>query len=168
MKYIVTCLLISLCLSSFAQRLFLHNIPSGNYRSYDIGDKINLILFDSTDNIQGKITALNKDEIVINDTSVVKLSQVAGILEYKGGVKVGRVLLVVLGSYLMVTGVIYTIAGIAVTTIEPQIGAVVMVIGAGMGVGGYVIVKKQSKKMKAGNIKVTNIDQVEHRLFIEN
>lgn len=168
MKYIITFLLICSCFASFAQRLFLHHIPSGNYQSYDLGDKINLILFDSSTNIVGQITALTKDEIVINDTSVVKLSQVAGILTYRGGAKVGRVLLVVLGSYLIVSGVINTIVGLAVIPIEPQLGIAVVVVGAGMGVGGYAIVKKQSQKMKERGISVKNIDQAEYRLFIEN
>ncbi len=168
MKYVITSLLICVCLTSFGQRLFLHHQPSGNYQSYDLGDKINLILFDSTHNIEGKITALRGDEIVVNDTSVVKISQIAGILEYKGGAKIGRVLLVIVGSYLVIVGTVYFIAGIVLLPSEPQFGVVGIVLGAGIGVGGFAIIKKQFKKMKSGNIKVKNIDNREYRLFIEN
>lgn len=167
MKYYFTFLCFVITFSSFSQRLYLHDIENGNYKSYDIGEKIDLILFDSIKNVKGTITGFQADGIVLNDTSIVKLSQIAGVLKHTGKYTVGRVLLIVLGSYMMVTGLIYGIAGVSLIALKEPFGGIMIGVGAVLGIGGLAVVNKQVKKARGSDTLLKNNDNITYRLFVE-
>lgn len=167
---IATIFMLSVQLS--AQRLFVQDIVNGNYKSFDVGDKVELILLDSIKNVSGKITALQLDALVLNDTVLIKLSQIVGLVKNASaggsGFSVGKVLLIVLGSYMMVVGTIYVITGAALVAYdEPQLGVVIFAAGAGIGVGGYAIVKRQLKRARSKTPVFILNDNIHYRLFIE-
>jgi hypothetical protein len=159
-----------LCSIGFAQRLYLHDIQDGNFKSFDVGDKISFQLFDSTQVIDGKITSFTANGFYINDSLKVEISQVASLLVQNrkgstGPVSALRVLAVIGGSVLCIYGVGFVIGGIGVLLFESTVGLVVVVIGAAMITGGIAIIaKKQNRK---SGFKEKMIDNKQYRLLIE-
>jgi len=157
--------LLAFCFTVHAQKLYLHNIPNGNYKSFSKGDKIEIVVLDSTDSTKGVITAINENKIYLNNSSEgVDLNRVATvILSKKSSFK--RVALSALGGYIILQGTYLVIGGAIIAAFEPLLGVPLVVLGAGIGVGGFAIIKKQSRTKNQLNIAA--IDNLNNRLFIE-
>jgi hypothetical protein len=171
MKYLLFVLVCMLCAIAHAQRLYVNDIDNGSYRSYDIGDKIEFTVSDSASVFSGVITSLQHDGFTLNDSVKVKIAQITALVKPGGGkYSVGRVLLIILGSYLLLSGTVYTIAGAALVALPMRaesVGVVVLLLGAGMAGGGYAIIHKQVKKARSKTIIRQPMDNIHYRLFIE-
>jgi hypothetical protein len=171
MKYIgLFCVGLLSSLAGFGQKLIVNDIPNGNYQSYEVGDDISFLLTGDSTSYKGTITSFQKNGFTLNDTFPVQLPQIIALTKSGGGTYgVGRVLLIVLGSYMILSGSIYTIAGLAVATETgyAPLGAVIAVVGAGIGVGGYAIINSQVKRAKQRSVVSKNIDNVNYKIFIE-
>lgn len=169
MKYLV-CLSLSILLGTklLAQKLYVNDIPDGNYTSYDIGDEIEFSLKNDSASYRGTITAFQKDGFTLNDTFQVQLSHINALLKKGGGTYgVGRVLLIVLGSYMVLNGSAYVILGVVAAMYVPPLGIGIALLGAALGGGGYAIINHQVKKAKQRSIIHKSIDNIQYRLFIE-
>lgn len=167
MKYILTCIAFAICLSVSAQKLYLHDMQSGNYKSYDIGDKIEFIIKDQEGSVNGVITSFQKDGFTLNDSIKVKLSEIAALAKAGASYTVGRVLMIILGGYVMFIGVVYTVVGVVFTIYSPPAGIIIAAFSAGIGYGGYSIIKRQVQKARTKTIERQEIDNVHYRLIIE-
>ncbi|MES2778394.1 MAG: hypothetical protein V4651_00720 [Bacteroidota bacterium] len=169
MKQILLILMLIVSASVHAQKLYLNDIQNGSYNSYDIGDDIELMLKDdSMRTYKGSITSFQRDGFTLNDTLKVKLANIFAVTKAGGGsYTVGRVLLMILGSYMILTGAVYAISGLVIAVVYPPLGVVVAIIGAGIGVGGYAIVSHQVKKAKDKKILIKRIDNIDYRLLLE-
>lgn len=169
MKHVII-LWMSMMLSTtlLAQKLYVNDIPNGNYTSYDIGDEIEFALKNDSVSYKGIITAFQKDGFTLNDTFQVHLSSINALLKKGGGTYgVGRVLLMVLGSYMILSGAGYVILGVVAATYITPLGVAIALVGAGLGAGGYAIINHQVKKSKQRTITHKSIDNIQYRLFIE-
>lgn len=164
-RYLLLYLLICSCAQLSAQRLYLHDVYNGNFRSYDLGDEIEVMLFNATDIVKGKIVGFTSNGFYLNDTThIIHLNEVASIVSTrKSGF--ARVVSGVAGGVLVFWGTIYVIGGVVLIWEEPTAGAGVVLIGAIMGTGGYLLIDKVANKKNA--VKIKTIDQVNLRLFIE-
>lgn len=169
MKYLFTFFTVLFFLSVSAQKLYLHDIESGNYKSYYQGDKIEFMTKDSAKVLKGTITSFQNDGFILNDTQQIKLSQIAALVKdgRGGGYTVGSALLIILGSYILLNGAIYTGAGIVVAMVYPEVGVPVAILSAAIGYGGYAIINRQVKKSKTRVMLRKDIDNIHYRLYIE-
>ncbi|MES2560010.1 MAG: hypothetical protein V4590_09735 [Bacteroidota bacterium] len=168
MKYVFIFLTFLFCVSVHAQRLYLHDMENGNYKSYDIGDNIKLTMKGSDGIIEGTITSFQKDGFKLNDSLSIKISEIAALVKPGGGTyTVGRVLLIILGSYMVLTGTAYVIGGLFLTIEYPPAGIAIAIIGAGMGFGGYAIINRQIQKARNKSVVRQEMDNVHYRLYIE-
>lgn len=149
----------------FAQRLYVHDIQNGNYQSYEKNSRIVLYMLDSSAVTRGTITNVYNNAISLSGDRHIEISQIASILPPDKAKPVKRFLGVVGGILLVTTGTIYFIAGAATLKDDPAVGAVAMVMSAGLFTGG-VFLLKHSKKAKQ-QVKQQVIDNVNYRIFIE-
>lgn len=149
----------------FAQRLYVHDLKDGNYRSYEAGGKIVLFMLDSSQATHGTIAKLDSSGFYLKDGTYVRLNQIASIIPPDKAKSIVRVLAVIGGVLLMVGGTINFIAGASGLKEEPVLGAAVMVGSVGMFAGG-VWVMRHSKKVKK-QIKQELIDNIHYSAFIE-
>lgn len=171
MKYLFVVLVCVFCAAAHAQRLYLNDIENGNYKSYDIGDHIEFTMTDSSRVVSGVISSFQRDGFTLNDTLKVKISQIATLVKPGGGnYTVGRVLLIVLGSYLLLSGVTYAIVGVAFLAAPSNlapVGVIALLFGAGMGAGGYAIINNQVKKARNKTTIRQPLDGIHYRLLVE-
>jgi hypothetical protein len=166
MKPVILCLLLICSSPIFAQRLYLHDMFNGNYKSYDVGSKIELTLLDSTKKIEGRITTIDNNYFYVNDSIKVAIKQVASVIVGRNSGKAKRVLRIIGGSIMVIYGVPLTISGAAIIAVEePVIGMAVLLIGSALTTGGIMIIVKQGKTMNHVTQRI--IDGENYRLFIE-
>jgi hypothetical protein len=158
-------LLLLNCTLLCAQRLYVHDIFNGNYRSYDIGDQIELVLLDSSKTIKAEITGLASDRLYLKDSGIVMLQQIAGVIERKSRVNPARILGFGAAYSLSFIGGLYAIGGIILVKTDPEIGVVSLGVGGIMLGGGVLLLKKLNKK--GGLINQMTIDDTTHRIFVE-
>lgn len=149
----------------FGQRLYLHEIPNGNYLSYEVGSTIVLYMINSDSKIQGVITKLDKDVLHLQDGSNIPIDQIATILPPDRTKSIKRFISVTVGTILVVTGTLYFIAGAAALTEDPLLGVVAMATSAGVFIGGRYILQKS--KIAHQQVKQAIIDNINYRVFIE-
>lgn len=149
----------------FAQRVYVHEIKNGNYRSYEKGSRIVLYLLDSSTKISGTVSKIEQDGFYLQDGTYIPVNQIASILPPNTTKSLKRFVSVVGGSILLFTGTIYFIAGAAGLKDEPVLGAGIMVASAGIFVGGMYILRKS--KITHKQVPQCIIDNITYRVFIE-
>ncbi len=152
--------------SVIAQRLYLHDMFNGNYRSYDAGDEIEIMLLDSANYTKGEITGMTATGIYLSTDQqhLIQLNQIATVVTKRRGVFV-RVVSGIAGAGILVVGTIYTIGGLISIAEEPALGAGVAIIGGIMATGGYLLIDKVARPKNVH--KALNVDNINYRLFIE-
>lgn len=168
MKYILTLLAFLICMSVNAQKMYLHEIESGNYKSFETGDKIEFMMKNHEGIVNGVITSFQKDGFTLNDTMKVKVSDVTALVKEGGGTyTLGRVLLIIVGGYILFVGTVYTVAGLVFIAIYPPVGIVGAILGASIGYGGYAIIKHQVRRSRNRTMTRKETDNIHYRLIIE-
>lgn len=169
MKYILLFFTLIIYTSMHAQLLYLHDIDSVKYNACNIGEKIELMLKDIPGTKKGIITSVQTDGLTLNDTLKVKLSDVTALVkDGNGGYTGERVHTIVIGSYLLYLGTFNFMLGTYLLTLPFKEGAgmVFILLGGGLGVGGYRVIKKQVKKAR-NKTTIQLIDNIHYRLIIK-
>lgn len=165
MKRVTLLLFICFSIQVSAQKLFLHDILNANYKSYNTGSKIQVVIKGNTAVLNGKIVELTKDSIYFdNYPTGVSVNQIVAVLYKKNGV-VKTILLNGAAGVLTFVGGLYALGGLIILETEPTVGAVALVFGGGLFTSGMLIfshLKKNKNKLQE-----KPIDQVQFRLFIE-
>jgi hypothetical protein len=149
----------------FGQRLYLHDIPNGNYTSYEVGSSIVLFMLDSSTKTQGTIVKFDKNALYLKDGTYIPIERIASILPPNNTRAIKRIVSVLAGGFLVFAGTIYFIAGAATLAEDPMLGAIVMATSTGVFIGGRYILRR-SKTAHQQVLQII-IDNINYRVFIE-
>jgi hypothetical protein len=149
-----------------AQRLYIHDMLNGNYKSFGRGDRIEFTMLDSTSAIKGRISRIESDKFYIfGHTNAIKPSQVATLI-LRRGASVGNVLAITGGSILIALATPAFIVGTTLIIIgEPEEGIITTLISGAIISVGTLIVVNQSRATK--RVKQSVLDNKRWRLFID-
>jgi hypothetical protein len=148
-----------------AQRLYIHDMLNGNYKSFGRGDRIEFTMLDSVAPIKGRITRIEREGFYINDgNTLIKPSAVASIILSRG-LNGGNVLGIIGGSILTAIGTPFLISSVVLLAEEPALGVIVLLASGSIVSLGTILIVNQSKKGK--QVRQTVFDEQRWRLFID-